>query len=41
LKGECTPTSATKVLSGIILEVNRLGELCSVWLRPPRLPTLT
>ena len=38
MKGEHMLDSATKILSGVILETTQDGDLCSLWLKPERLP---
>jgi hypothetical protein len=40
MKGKNAPDSATKILSGIILETNHSGDLCSIWLKPEHFPRM-
>jgi hypothetical protein len=40
IKSDNLCDSATKILTGIILETSQGGDLCAIWLKPEQFPTM-
>jgi len=38
VKGKNGTTSSIKILTGVVLDLNKQGNLCGIWLRPEELP---
>lgn len=41
MDGGCNATTSVKIFADVILEVDSAGRLCSIWLKPDRVPEQT